>query len=196
MTRETALRFLKIRKFKAFLFDYTGTCLFAVGCLFGIFFFRLLHSFGDRGVRELIMFVIGQLDDEPLPITLVKSIRWFLIIYIGLSLMAVCLVKNKQRIFFVLYTGWFFFGCIHRVNFWVHFSLVIHMANFWVDFSPVVAFLSAFVVSIFLRKKKRFLLRMNTLMGTAVHLCGFLVLVFLFTVFFYCREGDIFVFPG
>ena len=183
MTRETALRFLKIRKFKAFLFDYTGTCLFAVGCFFGIFFFRVLHSFGDRGVSDLIMFFIGQMDNVPLPVTLVKSVRRFLIIYIGLSLMAVCLVKNKQRIFFVLYTGWFFFGFIHMVNFTVHFS-------------PVEAFLSAFVVSIFLRKKKRFQLRMNTLMGTAVHLCGFLVLVFLFTVFFYCRENGIFVLPG
>ena len=183
MTRETALRFLKIRKIKAFLFDYTGTCLFAVGCFFGIFFFRLLHSFGDRGLRDLSMFFTGQMDDVPLPVPLVESVRWILIIYIGLSLITVCLVKNKQRIFFILYTGWFFFGCTH-------------MVNFTVDFGPVAAFLSAFVVSIFLRKKKRFLLKMNTLIGTTVHLCGLLVLIFLFAVFFFCCENDIVVFPG
>ena len=183
MTRETALRFLKIRKLKAFLFDYTGTCLFAVGYVFGIFFFRLLHSFGDRGLRELIMFVIGQMDDVTLPVFLVKSVRRFLILYVGLSLSAACLLKTKQQIFFVLYTGWFFFGCTH-------------MVNFTVDFGPVAAFLSAFVVSIFLRKKKRFLLKMNTLIGTTVHLCGLLVLIFLFAVFFFCCENDVVVFPG
>lgn len=183
MTRETALKFSKIRKFKAFVFDYTGTCLFAIGCLFGIFFFRLLHSFGDRGLRDLSMFVTGQMDEVPFPVSLVQSVRRFLIFYVGLSLSAACLVKNKQRIFFVLYTGWFFFGCTH-------------MVNFTVDFGPVAAFLSAFVVSIFLRKKKRFLLKMNTLTGAAVHLCGLLVLIFLFAVFFFCCENDVVVFPG
>ena len=183
MTRETALRFLKIRKIKAFLFDYTGTCLFAVGCLFGIFFFRLLHSFGDRGLRDLSMFFTGQMDDVPFPVSLVQSVRRFLILYVGLSLPTACLVKNKQRIFFILYTGWFFFGCTH-------------MVNFTVDFGSVAAFLSAFVVSIFLRKKKRFLLKMNTLIGTTVHLCGLLVLIFLFAVFFFCCENDVVVFPG
>lgn len=38
MIGKATLVFLKIRKFKAFLFDYTGTCLLAVGCVFGIFF--------------------------------------------------------------------------------------------------------------------------------------------------------------
>lgn len=183
MTRETALKFLKIRKFKAFLFDYTGTCLFAIGCHFGMFFFRLLHSFGAGSLIGWSMFVTGQADDVPFSVAFVQSVRRFLIFYVGLSLSAACLVKDKQRIFFILYTGWFLFGCTH-------------IADFGVVFGPFAAFLPAFVVSIFLRKKKGFLLRMNTLTGAAVHLCGLLVLIFLFAVFFFCSENNAFVLPG
>ena len=182
MIGKATLVFLKIRKFKAFLFDYTGTCLLAVGCVFGIFFFRLLHSFGDRGLRDLGMFITGQMDDVALPIELVKSIRSTLILYVGLSFGVACLVKNKQWIFFILYLGWLFFGCAHVVN-------------FAVNFTPFAAFLSAFVISIFLRKKRRFLLRVNTLIGVTVHVSCFLVLVALFAAFFFCRETDIFILP-